>query len=76
MKQIGVRDVVESAYALLREKGHTIGRSFSTDAASPAGVFSSGEPNIQTEVDGLPRTQAQIIKLAAEYPEWKDRGLG
>jgi hypothetical protein len=68
VKQIGL------AYALLREKGHAIGRSFSRDA-SPSGAFSGGEPNIETEVDGLPRTQEQIIEIAAEYPEWKDRGL-
>jgi len=66
---------LELAYALLREKGHTMGRSFSTDPASPSGVFSGGEPNIQTEVDGIPRTNAQIIELAAKYQEWKERAV-
>jgi len=64
---------LELAFALLREKGHLIGQSFATSPASPSGVFSGGEPSIQTEVDGVLRTQAQIIELAATYPEW--RGL-
>jgi hypothetical protein len=64
---------LESAYALLKEKGHTIGHSFSTDPASPGGVFSGGAPNTLTEVDGLLRTEAQIIELAAKYPAWAVR---
>ena len=64
---------LESAYALLREKAHTIGHSFATHGASSTGDFGGGPVTVKTEVDGMPRTDDEIIELAAQYPEWKQR---
>jgi hypothetical protein len=61
------------AYEVLREKGHTIGRSVATALVGPGPAYGGGEPSIQTEVDGQLRTRAEVINLAMKYPEWHDR---
>jgi len=49
------------ARQLLSEKGHGIGEATCLDGV------------IKTDIDNIPKTPGEVVSLAAQYPEWRDR---
>jgi hypothetical protein len=52
------------AVELLEQKGHAVG-----DPVCWNGI-------VKTDIDGIPRVPAEAIRMAAQYPEWRDRERG
>lgn len=52
------------AFLLLRGKGHAVGETIWLEGA------------VKTEIDGVPRTPNEAIRIATRYTEWPGRERG